>query len=404
MKTFFKMMTLAGVSLLLLFPFLSVSQAQQQKELKIGTLLSLSGTGTTTGMPMLKVVEMQAEQMNKAGGVKIGNDKVLVKIISEDDKTSAAGGKTGYEKLIYKDGVRFVVGTCLGASAIAIAPLREEAKVLTMDISSTPEIWKPSGKYAFKAHIMIFLCEPILFGYIAKNYPDVKRYALLGANDASGRAVYSGFQMGFKDLEAKEPGKIKVVHEGWFERGTTEFTPMLTALLRTNPDVIDVCGANTTEATFIIKQARDLGYKKMFASTYALKMSMLREVCGDDYVYGILTMGLIWEDPPTPEAKKFREEYKAKYKELPGGIEIYSIDQFPLLIRAIEMAGTTDPDKVVATMESWKSFPTLTGMATGWGGEKTFGWKRQAQRPMPLIDIKSATKNICVVGPAATIP
>jgi branched-chain amino acid transport system substrate-binding protein len=402
MKTLCRFTSTVGIFLLILSPCLSDSQTE--KELKIGALLSLSGTGTTTGLPMLKVIEMQAEQVNKAGGVKIGKDKYLVKIISEDDKTSAAGGKTSFEKLVYKDEIRFMVGTPLGASAIAIAPLREEAKVLTMDISSTPEIWKPSGKYAFKAHVMINLCEPILFGYLVKNYPDVKRYAILGANDASGRAVYSGLQMGLKDLEAKQPGRIKVVHEAWFERGTTEFTPMLTSLLRTNPDVIDVCGANTTEATFIIKQARDLGYKKMFATTYALKMAMLREVCGEDYIYGIVMVGLDWENPPTPEAKKFVEDYRAKYKELPGGIEIYAVDQFPLLVRAIEMAGTIDSDKVVATMESWKNFPTLTGIATGWGGEKTFGWKRQIQRPWPLMDIKSATKSICVVGPAPTIP
>lgn len=391
------------ITAVFLLSFCGISAADSnQKTLKIGVLFSFTGTGATYGASFIKVLRLQAKLVNLSGGLTVGRQRYRIKLVTGDDKTTAAGGRIAFEKLVYQDKIKFMVGTALGASAVAIAPIREEAKVLTMDCSSTPKMWIPSGKFAFKPHVMIYLVEPILFRYVVNNYPNVRRYALLGANDASGRAVYSGFQMGLKSL--KDKTRIDLVSEKWFERGTREFTPILTSLLRSRPDAIDVCGANSTEAILIIKQARDLGYKGMFVSTYALTMDMLRKECSPKYIHGIVMAGLDWENPPTKEARKFVEEYKAEYKEMPGPEQIYIVDHLPLLLRGIQLAKSTDPEVVVKEIASWKNFPTITGNAIGWGGKKTFGWKRQIERPWPLIVINSATESHCVLGPAVKIP
>jgi hypothetical protein len=60
--------------------------------------------------------------------------------------------------------------------------------------------------------------------------------------------------------------------------------------------------------------------------------------------------------------KKFYDDYKAHYGEELLEIAGQPLDGFPLMVRAIEEAGSLDVDKVVKVLESWKTIKVLPGI------------------------------------------
>ena len=90
----------------------------------------------------------------------------------------------------------------------------------------------------------------------------VKTVAFIEPNDASGWSVE-------KDCRRNaEKNNLKIVFSQFYERGTSDFYPLLNKLILQNPDVIDFTGAPPGDQALIVKQARELGYKgKTFSAT-----------------------------------------------------------------------------------------------------------------------------------------
>jgi branched-chain amino acid transport system substrate-binding protein len=340
----------------------------------------------------LENCEFEAKKVNAQGGVKVGNDLYKINLISEDTKYTAEGGRAAVEKLIFRDKVKFMVGPMSSASAAAAAPIAEENHVIMLPVCSTPKVFTTNTKYIFKMHLPTSIAEFAYPNWLAKEYPSVKTIAVLSVNDETGWATYDYFKLGMKELEKEKPGRLTEVFKEVYERGTTEFTPILTRLLTKKPDIIDMSGASSTEGALMVKQARELGYKGMFFNAATLNLDELVKVAGVENAYGIVHYSFDLQDPPTKELAQYVQEYSKIMGKMPRDIHVFSIDHFSTLLMAIREAQSIDPDKVVAKMESWKTFPSRFGMAK-WGGKKTLGVNHQILKPYPLSLIEKG-KNI----------
>src|ERR1700751_1789320 len=116
--------------------------AAAQDVLKIGGIGPLSGGGTAWGLAVQRGVEMAVDEVNKAGGLKVGEKTFQPKLIMYDDQYTAAGGRTAAERLINLDGVKFVIGPIGSPSALAVVPITNQAKVIVLSNGYAREILK----------------------------------------------------------------------------------------------------------------------------------------------------------------------------------------------------------------------------------------------------------------------
>src|SRR5438093_1442266 len=166
--------------------------AAQDKTLTIGVLGPLSGGAASYGVELVRGAEMKADEINKAGGLKVGNDVYHIKLVSYDHKGLA----------------------------------------------------------------------------------------------------------------------FEVAADEYYERGTKDFYPILTKMLATQPDMLDVAAAPAGEAGLILKQARELGFKGAKGWTAGTNPFTIIGVAGKDAAEGVWspTNINVKSDFVSPTVRRFGEE------------------------------------------------------------------------------------------------
>ena len=84
------------------------SGVSAQEELKIGGIGSLSGGGTAWGIALQRGVQMAVDEINAAGGLKIGDKTYKPRLVMFDDQYTAAGGRLAADRLINNEKIKFI--------------------------------------------------------------------------------------------------------------------------------------------------------------------------------------------------------------------------------------------------------------------------------------------------------
>ena len=66
----------------------AVSASAAEKTLNIGLSDALTGGGAVYGLPQANAVKMAADEINAAGGIKVGADTYKLNVIAYDDKAN----------------------------------------------------------------------------------------------------------------------------------------------------------------------------------------------------------------------------------------------------------------------------------------------------------------------------
>ena len=95
------------------------------EELKIGAVGTLSGGGTEWGLALQRGMTVAVDEINAAGGVKVGGKSYTIKMIMYDDQYTAQGGTTAATRLVNVDGVKFIIGPVGSPPVLGVLELRE---------------------------------------------------------------------------------------------------------------------------------------------------------------------------------------------------------------------------------------------------------------------------------------
>lgn len=352
-----------------------------QKELKIGAIFPLSGRGATWGMAAQKAITVKQREVNARGGLKVGGDTYKIEIVWEDDKYNAASGRMAAEKLVNRDRVKFILGSQSSAVILAVQPITEPNKILFLVNSYAKEVLAPDKPYTFR---MVLTSNEILQGmypWMTKTYPDFKNVALVEPNDATGWSIE-------KDCKrVAEQNRFQIVFSQFYERGTSDFYPLLNKLLVTNPGFVDFTGAAPGDQALLVKQLRELGYKgKTFAGT-TIDPTEFCKIAGIQNSEGHIsnTHDLLGAYS-TAGQKKYFDDYIAIYgKPFDPVTPKYHV-YLDILVQAIEKSGSLDPTKVKDVMEKIDEWVTIFGAAK-FGGKEYYGIKRQIITPVYISEV-----------------
>jgi branched-chain amino acid transport system substrate-binding protein len=366
------------------------------KTLAIGLMGPLSGGAASYGVELMRGAEMRVDEINKAGGLKVGSDVYKLKLVSYDHKAQAADTATATNKLVFQDKVKYIIGNAVGATCNAAQTITEPAKVMFAFVCWGTSNLAPEKPYSFRSILSQWeLAEPF-YRWVKENHPKIKRVAAISPNDTSGKDTNTAVVKALKTLG------FEVVADEYYERGTKDFYPSLTKILAQKPDMLDVAAAPPGEAGLILKQAMELGFKGAKGWTAGINPFTIVSVAGPEAAEGVWSPANInvKSEHVSAAVRKFGEAYEKRYGEVPGVIAVGNYAAFDVFTQAMQKAGSVETDKVLEVLTKEK-FETVWG-PLALGGKETYGIDRQFLYPLVISEVRGGkVVDVAQVMPAA---
>ena len=353
--------------------------ASAEKVLKLGASVCLTGRLAKEGNYVKDGYTLWLEEVNKRGGIKVGNDRYKVDIIFYDDKSDPQTGAKLTEKLITEDKVSFILGPYGSGITLATSAIGEKYKVLTVACqANASNIYERGFKYIISIlPPATYYLRPVI-DLSQKLNPKAKTAAVIWADDAF--PEYCG--KGASDY-CKEKG-LNVVYEGKYPKDVKDLSSILLEAKNKNPDVL-LGGTYFNDGLLITKQMKEQNFNvKMVGLSVGPQLPAFVENLGKDGEY---VMGCEWWTPYSPwkddffgTSKNYAEMMKKRFGYTPSYHPTSASVAGLVLQMAIEKAGTLDADKVTETLRNMK-------VTTVWG---PMAWNQAGQN----IEIHSAAVQV----------
>lgn len=320
-------------------------KAAQGSLIKIGAPLSLTGTLNVEGKLTQEGYKFWEDWINKQGGIKIGNTLHKVEVKIEDDESKAATSAIIAQRLLSQDGAQFLLGPYGSAATATVARIAEQRRVPMVEANGAAEsIFNNGYKYTFGVLSPAKFYLKGIVDMAASFTPKPQTAAVLSANDNFSVEVFEATKKQLADAG------IRVVYESKYPSGTNEVSTLILSAKAKNPDLLLNSG-HLEESVAIMKEAKAQKFNpKLFGFSVGPATPDFVSTLGPtaEYVFG----GTQW----TPFAKnkpeffltsqQYFDQYTAKYKHEPDYHSAESTAACLALQRAIENAGSLDPEKV----------------------------------------------------------
>lgn len=358
-----------SVVLILSLLFSSCARKQEEKTVKVGVILPLTGLLSTFGQSVRKGVELALEEINKSGGV-LGKQ---IECIIEDDESKTDVAQTVVTKLLTKDRVNVVLGEAVSSATLAIAPLCQRYKVPLVTPSATNIDVTNTGDYIFRTCFTDDFQGSCLARFAYENLKARRAGILKDVKSDYSIGLAASFSKTFKEMGGE------IVNEQAYAAGDTDFRTQLTSIKASKPDVLFIPGYYT-EVGLIIRQAKELSIQAPLLGGDGWDSPKLIEIAGasaDGTYYGTHFS----PQQKTPRVQKFVSAFREKYNEDPDALAALGYDTLRLIADAIKRAGTTEGDKVRDALAKTTNFPGVTG-------DITIDEKRNAKKPIVMLKIE----------------
>jgi len=344
------MVMAATIALALMLPGAAAAQT-----IKIGLVQGISGPFEVYAKQEITGFTMGLEYATGGKGEVLGRK---IEVLIEDDQLKPDVSKQKVTKLYADDKVDLVVGTTSSAAALAILPVAAEfKKVLIVEPavadSITGEAW---NRYIFRTGRTS--SQDAIANALAVAKPGVS-IATIAQDYAFGKDGVAAYKVQVEKLGAK------VVHEEYTPRDATDFTAPIQKILGALKD------AKGPKYVAVIWAGKGGPYAQLVASKVdksgititsggnvldilkAFKSYNLEGMVGGAYYY-------YYEIPKNPVNTWFVTEHLKRFKEPPDFFTCGGFAAAMAVVAAIQKAGVTDTEKLIAAMEGME-FQTPKG-------------------------------------------
>jgi branched-chain amino acid transport system substrate-binding protein len=323
------------------------------KVIKIGALLPISGPGSYFGVQDRQGIDLAIEQLNKTG---VNGYKFEVKY--EDSACSPLPATQAAKRLLEQFKPDVLLGEECSDATLAIMPVVEEAKVPLINAgSSAIKITQPGNYWTFR----IFPDEVMQGVDLAKNaYTKLNARAavLLHENTNAGIGNANVFNEAFTKLGGK------ILADIGFGRDINDFTAIATRIAGLGQ--VDVIPTYTLEGQGLkITQALMQAGVTKGGDGKAIQVGTIWLPFGFEQKAGKAALGYVRAvqfDPldKRPLVQDFIAAFKAKYNQSPTHLHAHSYDQI-LLIADTVKRGANNAQSIRDALAKTQNLAALTG-------------------------------------------
>jgi len=350
------------------------------QEIVIGGMAPTTGNVATFGVGQRNAYQLAVDQVNAAGGLKVGGTQRKIKLLFEDEQNSPEVGATVARKLINQDKVVGILGPTNTKVCLAVGPITQENRVPMVTPTCTNPKVTLVGDYVFRAGF-IDTFQGAVGAYFVYETLGKRKAGVLFDN---GNDYSKGLASYFKDAFEKLGGKVVAYESFTDEEKTVDFRPQLIRIRSAAPDVIytsNYYGA----AALIAKQSQEMGLKVPLVGGDGFDSPDLVRIGGPS-VEGVHFTNFYSQDDPSPEVQNFIKAYRAKYNETPDAYAAQGYGAAQILFDAIRRAGKTDGPSIRAALANTKGLKTVAG-------EISFDANRNPTKPAVILQIKNGKQN-----------
>lgn len=327
--------------------------------IKIGAIVSLTGTYAGLGDPEKKTIEMEVARINEAGGIN-GRE---VEVIFEDDATDEAKAVAAASKLIEQDGVIAIIGATGTGQSMAIRGDVQRAGIPQVSMAGGTVITKQFDPLVFQTPWSNTIVAPFTLDAVKK--AGISKVGLISDSGGFGK---DGREVVLE--EAKKAG-IEVVSDQTFNPGDADMSAQLTKIKSSGAEAVVMWTAGKEAAT-IVKNAAELGIevpmfgshgnaRKEFAEGAGEAANGFRFAAGKVLVpaaYGEGTEGY-------KVATDFIDRYTTQFGEAPSTFAGHAYDALYLITEAARrVEGELTPQSLRDEIEKTAGFVGIGGTFT----------------------------------------
>jgi len=355
----FLLMALLMVLITGLFAPMILAQPALPSEIRIAVIAPLSGPlAGTAGREGKEGTTLAAKMINEAGGIR--GSKLVLDFY--DDRGDAQESTTIAQRVA--DDLRYVavIAHFSTDSCFAALPIYEEANL------SMVTAWASHADLTRRFNVS-FRISPSTEIYGRANADLVMEYGD-GPRVATITAITEytlDHLKQFKERLIAKGGEI--IREETFYTGDTDFTPQITNIRGSNPDVLEIIGY-PREIALILRQARDLGLNAQIISTCLCAGPEVEEIAGR-HLDGVLMAGGIFSlimqgvYEGHDDVYEYYDRYKEAYGYAPRGAwDAQAFDAVRVIAHAVDQVGT-DREAVLEFLTNLRDYQGLLGTFFG---------------------------------------
>ena len=331
--------------------------------LKLGYIGPLTGPAAAWGTAQFRSIQLWADNVNSAGGIKIGNQTYNITMVSYDDQITPSKSLEGIQQLVLQDGIKSVF-MFQNTQTVASFAMSNHVFLNTL---------LPAEMNASSTNIFCIgtAYPPKEFWQVAADFqanPSATKIAIVSQNDSLG--VES---TGWQAAAAQSMGK-QVVYDKTFPTDTSDFAPIMAAIMATKPDVISFGSTNAGFVSLLFEQAKLQGFKGQI-SVDSFDTNAVIEKVGKEYIEGVICTDPDWNAPGLPaECLNLYNQFVAKYGAdayISAPVQIFQ-DIGKIWAQGAQIAGSTDGMAISQALSSSQSLNYIYS-GTFWWGKEVYG-------------------------------
>lgn len=330
--------------------------AHAAEPIRIGSVVSATGSASIIGDPQMKTLQMYVDSINRQGGV-LGRQ---LELVAYDDASDVNKANSFTKRLLNSDRVDVIIGGSMSGAAMSMIPLVEQAEVPFITMAGAISIIEPVKKWVFKTSLTDRVVAEMVFRDMRRR--GITKIALFSENSGYGQSGKAQ-----SELVASKYG-VQIVAREVYGATDVDTTPQLTRIKQdVDVQAIFVFGAGQGPAV-VTRNYRQLGMNKPLYQSYA--------VCSNDFIRltgeaanGTLlpcTAMLVADELPDSNPQKavvsgYASAYRDLWKSDVSHFGGCAFDALMLYLDAVKRAGSTDKAKVRDAIEQTKGMVLTAG-------------------------------------------
>ena len=290
------------------------SPAVKGGTIRIGVFEPLSGEDASGGQRELLGIRFANE---KFPSVKVGKKTYELQLVEMDNESSVETAYEMAEDLIGQD-VSVVIGSYGSSMSMSIRDLFLESKIPLIGCSDSNTFITRENEYCFR----VGLVDSLQGTAVANFLKEMKLFSaavLRENNDDYALGLTDYFREAYTNLVGGT-----VVYDGFFEPGTTDFTPQLQEIAAAAPDAIFI-PSSSAYAAALITQIRQMGISSQIISGDTWENVQTIRTAGADLCEGVVISSFFRNDDRAASGfvRSFRRYLSASAENLAmnGGTE-----------------------------------------------------------------------------------
>ncbi len=346
-----KMVAQVMLLALILVPLISCGKPVEEPTIRIGVIAPITGSIPIVGQSTVNAAQLAAQEVNDAGGLEVGGQKLKVELFIEDNQDRKETAVSAAQKLINQSGVVALIGPQASRNAIPVAAVAEGAHVPMISPWSTNPETTAGKRYVFRAAFTDPFQGRVMARFAIEELKAEKAAVLYDVASEYNKGIAEIFRQVFE-----EAGGQVVAFES-YTTGEADFRAQLTAIRDSGAQVLFLPNYYN-EVPTQVRQARELGIQAAIIGSDSWGQIEAADLAQMEGMYFSTHYA---PDIASPTAQKFIAAYQAAYGQVPDDVAALTYDAFGLLFQAIRSQGKTDSESIRNGLASISRYEGVTG-------------------------------------------